>query len=139
MVFNERIKKIERIKKLKRDLKAMKKCCLYPSLVVILSKKPLLKGQKLKLKSSLKAINGYFISTLKYLIRRGHTFRNDINFKCDFMEFLKVYNKDQSSQRWWLQREQNYTHFVLQNEMILGNETIDNFTEKIKITNPLIY
>lgn len=81
------------------------------------------------------------ISTLKYLVRQGLAIRGHTNFEGNFMELLKVRSEDKPSLRQWLQREQNYTHPALQNEIIqiLGNEIVANITEKIKLTNPLIY
>lgn len=81
------------------------------------------------------------ISTLKYLVRQGQAIRGHINSEGNFMELLKVRSENNPSLREWLQRDQNYTHPALQNEIIqiLGNEIVANITEKIKLTNPLIY
>ena len=57
------------------------------------------------------------------------------------MELLKVWSENKPFPRQQLQSEQNYTHPMLQNEIIqiTGNEKVTNFTEKLKLINNLIY
>lgn len=95
-----------------------------------------LQQQKLALESLMT-----IIGSLKYLVRQGLAIRGHKNLEGNLMELLKVRSEDKPSLKLWLQKETNYTHPTIQNEIIqiLGNEILSSVVQSIKSIDPLMF